>query len=68
MIQESKRENEEKSILLKNSTLNKGEKIRKARNSEKRNIKREEKENVEISNSKNTRKPKKKNYLKEENK
>ena len=68
MIQESKRENEEKSILLKNSTLNKGEKIRKARNSEKRNIKREEKENVEISNSKNTRKPKKTNYLKEENK
>ena len=59
MIQENKRQNEEKSILLKNSTLSKGEKIRKARNSEKRNIKREEKESIEISNSKATKKPKK---------
>lgn len=68
MIQESKKEHDEKSILLKNSSLKKGEKIRKARNTERRNVKKEEKEITENLNNKTTRKPRKTNYLKEENK
>ena len=68
MIQESKKEHDEKSLLLKNSALKKGEKIRKARNTERRNVKKEEKEITENLNNRTTRKPRKTNYLKEENK
>ena len=68
MIQESKKEHDEKSLLLKNSALKKGEKIRKARNTERRNVKKYEKEITENLNNRTTRKPRKTNYLKEENK